>query len=375
MNQKLINLPQEYSLSAYEQAVDDFVKKYSSHPEVLAIYQFGDVTVPGISDLDFIIVLNKSLSIPFGEEFSIQSFDDDLRYLYNDTQPFLMTADIFKDFWKIFPILTPKLLYGTKQKITEESRGDASIYHLLSLIDICNYFYPIIFLEQLYSKNLNVRRSLLILNALRFPLDIMSSIVNKKIDRWEKFIEAIRNLRSGWFKSNEKERIIVLGQLLEEAPAVSIDLISKLSNHIQNNLWSIRDSRKDIAGRLFAMDFTNQYDPAEIYKGELEYYQRENRWISLLPASFFFPLMRYSKNRGPVGRHIKKNLIKGDIIFDCFRKDVFNIIDKRSKIMNQHAAFYLKNKIGIPMVHNYYSYDPSMENTEGLFLSMLKKIM
>jgi len=374
LRQGLINLPKQYSPSAYEEAVEEFVKKYSVHPDVLSIFQFGNVTVPGISDLDFLIILNDSLSAPLREEFSIQSFREGLRYLYNNTEPFLMTMDIFKEYWKIFPVSNLRLLYGAAHDTGRENRRATVIYEVLSLMDICNYFYPSVFLEQLYSKNLDVRRCLLLLNALCFPLGIMSAILPRGNGRWEEIKGRIKNLRSNWFQHDESEGISILSQLLEEASVVSIDLILSISKYVENNLWSVGSSG-GAAATFFNVCFLNKFDPDEVLKNEVEYFKR-GEWCSFLPASFLFPLIRYSQYKGVVSDHIKKNLKKNDINFNCFDNAAISIIDRRIGLMNRHAFFYQKNRIRIPMVHNYYSYNPikNERDISSLFFNLMRKI-
>ena len=107
-----INLPRKYKLSDYHHAIKKFVDKYSAHPDVISIYLFGNISVLGISDLDFIVVLKDKLSVPFTEDYSVLNFQDDLRYLYNNTQPFLMNRNVFKNCRKIFPFKNLRLVYG-----------------------------------------------------------------------------------------------------------------------------------------------------------------------------------------------------------------------------------------------------------------------
>ena len=92
---ELINNPVRYSPSDYDKAAESFVDRYRGHRDTTGIYQFGHVTVPGISDLDFIVVLRDRLNTPLDSGYSVSRFPEKLRYLYNDTQPFLMPRDVF----------------------------------------------------------------------------------------------------------------------------------------------------------------------------------------------------------------------------------------------------------------------------------------
>lgn len=364
----LINIPKRYSLSDYDKAVESFIEHYRKHQDVIAIYRFGNVSAPGISDLDFIVVLRDKLNVPFDSEYSICRFSKDLRYLYNDTQPFLMPLNIFRDFYKIFPVSNLKLLYSVglnSFEYHEENKG-REIFRLLSLIDICIYFYPAIFLRELFSETLNVRFSLLILNSLKFALAMASEICGKENDRWKSYVASSTNLRHEWFDLDDKAKIQSLKELLEEASRVSAEMVQSLDIHIQAHCWKTDKNSPSSEYRIFHCSFIASYNSEDILSREKEFYENNNGWYSLLPLSFMYPAWNYARQNGPVSNHINKYLsYKRDFSAVCFNPQISEHLNERMSCMNRHAAFYSENRIKIPMVHNYYFYDP-LKKKSGL---------
>lgn len=368
---KYFNYPRFYNLNFYHIAAEKFIEKYLLHKDVISIYLFGHVSVEGVSDLDFLVVLQDPLTQPLNKKYSTMTFNKDLRYIYNNTQPFVVTEEVYKNFWKIFPTHNLKLIYGKeiKQECTDETK--ARLYNLLILIDVCNHFYPILFLKQLFSKKLNVRYSLLILNSLKFPLQLFMDICGCTYDSWDKFINQVKKLREHWFKTKDGERCQILHKTLQEASIVSIDLMDKLDNYIKQNLWgySPKVSAEAICelkplGRYFIAPF----DKNMVLEDTINGFKRTENWSTFLPLTFYFPPLIYSLEDGLVSEHIRGSMpAKGD--FFTIKDDrVRPYMKDRISLMNKHAAFYKDNGIEINMVHNYYGYNPLIADRKSFLL-------
>lgn len=368
LNRKYFNLPQSFKLEDYRIATDKFIEKYSKHPDVVSIFLFGQVSVVGISDLDFIVVFKEPVILPVDEEISISSFNRNLRYLYNDTQPFLMNQEVFKSFWKIFPTSGLKLVYGEEIKQNIRDAYEKTIYSTLILIDMCNYFYPIVFLKQIFSNSLNVRFSLLILNSLKFPLKIFMQLKGMEVAWWIDFMDRVEDLRKKWFKKDFFINFKELNRLLEEASKVSLDLIDKLNSYIKDHFWDFPLANKEgVVGRLGSYHFATTFNKDSVLKDITDSFNREAKWLSFLPATFFYPLISYSEERGVVSRYIRRNLSIKVERFNVTDERILKCIKDRINLMNMHASFYIDNKIQINMVHNYYNYNPLKERRKILF--------
>jgi len=369
------NLPQRFDLDDYQNATSKFVKKYSSHPDVLSIYLFGNVSVVGISDLDFIVVFKDRLTAPLAAHYSVSHFEKNLCYLYNDTQPFLMNRNGFQNFWKIFPATGLRLVYGKDIDLATTNAFEKNVYDALILVDICNYWYPLLFLRLLFSPTLNVRYSLNILNALGFPLQICQRLIGREIGLWGKFIKKITKLRKQWFELEEFEKYQELHMLLEEASKVSLDLIRRLDDYINENLWTLslnyNSSELKEIGRfeLCRYIFLSSFNPQKMQDTILNIYKKTGKFVSLLPAAFYFPLSQYCQEKGMISQHISRHL-SGER--DCFvlkNSEIKEIIKSRIELMSAHASFYKDSDIQINMVHNYYGYNPVIPEKGRGFLS------
>ena len=53
---KIIDYPKSHSVEDYNSAIDIHVQEFSQVEGVLAVYQIGGVSTPGISDIDLVVV-------------------------------------------------------------------------------------------------------------------------------------------------------------------------------------------------------------------------------------------------------------------------------------------------------------------------------
>jgi len=288
-------------------------------------------------------------------------FNRNLRYIYNETQPFFVTPKIFQEFWKIFPTYNLKLIYGREidQKVPDETA--VRLYNVLILIEVCHNFYPIIFLKQLYSKRINVRYALLTLNALKFPLRLFMEVCGHAYDTWIQFIDQIADLRERWFELERREGYHSLERMLHEAAIVSIDLTEKLHTYIEQELWKYKlASNKATPSGIKFWDkyFIPVYDRNEVLEITLNDFVRNAKWTAYLPSTFYYPLTVYRLVKGVVSDHIAKFISDDRELFAVKDDSLPAYMQDRISLMNDHAAFYKENNVLIKMVHHYYGYMP-----------------
>ncbi|MDJ0818549.1 MAG: hypothetical protein QNJ58_20245 [Desulfobacterales bacterium] len=360
-NRIYFNSPRFFEPDFYDSAKAIFIERYANHKDVLSIYNFGQVSVPGISDLDFLVVMKDSLSEPLGNNYSVASFDEDLRYIYNDTQPFVVPEGIYEEFWKIFPANHLSRIFGRDFPQKMSDNLEARRYKLLVLIEVCHYFYPVIFLNQLHSAQINVRFCLLILNALRFPLNILMELCEVTVEPWVRFMKRVASLREHWFQWDNDDRHRQLNVLLLEAAAVSIDLIDKLNRFIEADLWrhAAPQNHQIAEGiRLGDKVFVTEFNPEKVLEDTRQEYKQSGKWRAYLPLTFIYPLLIYRAEQGRVSAHLKK--LMADVSTEFVVKDegLTALMQDRIRLMNKHGAFYADNAIKINMVHSYYGFNP-----------------
>jgi hypothetical protein len=175
-NYKFFNLPEEYSIEDYKEAVDYIIGRYSDIGGLISIYNWGDPSIPGISDIDIVFVFKtgKTNPVPILNR-SFYFLNAKTRYLVR--HPFVFIDEYsFKKVRYIYPNTGFKLLHGNSLQIDKLSSDDLYYSKMALLNDIIIRHYPRDFIEQFVDKNINTRDTLLRLNSLKYSVKILESI-------------------------------------------------------------------------------------------------------------------------------------------------------------------------------------------------------
>ena len=157
------NHPQPIKMVEYVKAISFFVKKVSQVKEVVSIYQVGEVSVPGISDVDFVIVVKRQ-GLDFNQlRTTVAECFQKYREIYVE-HPMIMDEELMKKLNWIVPHFKIKKLWGKSVPIKKQDQEN----NLLFLIDMINWLWPKEFVELTSFGHINWKSSLLnnILNQL-----------------------------------------------------------------------------------------------------------------------------------------------------------------------------------------------------------------
>jgi len=100
--------PIKFNLKDYDKVLDKIKNKAKNSKEILSVYTFGEVSAPGLSDIDLIFVLKEKSKLP--SFLSNHYVDKDSRYML--LHPFfIMTEDIMQNIKYIYPNFQQKKSY------------------------------------------------------------------------------------------------------------------------------------------------------------------------------------------------------------------------------------------------------------------------
>jgi hypothetical protein len=366
-----INEPIHLKENDYEDALNAFVEKFSAYPNVISLYKFGSISSVGISDLDFVAVLKEEPLIQSGKDLAYHGFSQKEIYIYNHTPPMYMTEGIFRDFKMIFPLGGLQLIYGKDIEQNNTLNDDA--YSMLTLIELLSKFYPKVFLESLYADNFNIRRELMLLHALTFPINLAGKFI--KIDsKWLQYKSKIAGLREKWYMMGN-ERCSLLVSLTCEAVHVSLELIYKVSEFLQQNSLAVSSegSNSEVVGNLQngRVLFISNFSTKRALEIIIERYKLKSwpkRFNLVMPDMFVLPMTIYREMEGTLSCHLRKNLkitktFQGNLAYQTEAK-------KRMTVLNSLINFIEKYKVYPNGVHIYYGYWPRVGLKNRILLKL-----
>lgn len=341
-NYSFLNLPKGYGKEEYEAAIDKIIEKYSKIKGLLSIYSWGDVSVPGISDIDVVFVFKRNAEpLPLTNR-SFYFLDAKTRYLVR--HPFVfIDEESFKNIKYVYPDTDFKFLHGKNIKINKPSIAD-KCYSTISLLnDIIIRHYPRDFIEQFVSKRINVRDTLLRLNSLKYSINMFEVIEKHENSGWGRSLNSIKNLRKNWFIKNDFKLLI---QLNEDALRITMDFIGKfriflMKNSLLGIYYGDNIKYNGIKNKsLFIKNWSKEkalQDMTKIIKNNKKFY-------SILPIELSAQLIEYSRYDGLISSYIREN-ISNNLNYQLKHKKIAEKRIKRIRILNEQAklAFKLKH--------------------------------
>lgn len=313
------NLPQKKEREDYEQECNLLVENIKNNKDIKAVYLAGGNWVPGISDLDILIV--------YAENPSAQLVVPDIRVLSkNSKYLFLHNYGTFDESnYKNIFYLTPefgnfKLIYGRDYPVINPQQELSSLDYrfLISvlvfdiLINKFLWFLPKI----MVTRRVDVRQTIGMINSLIYTLEMTETVIGKKIIT--DFPVAIKDLRLNWFNQPEKENLEKLFFLIKKSLDLVLELMVQLNSFVVEQKLG-QNKRLIFQNRRYYIVFTENWSKEKFWSEFIDKYisfkkpflKRKIENIKLvLPAALSYFFLAYADYEGPISDWIKNNLKK-----------------------------------------------------------------
>lgn len=340
----------------YKEVEDIFLRRFSGHPDVKAVYRFGSVSSPGISDLDYIMVLNEEVRRP--NDFEVHSWcqNSKMKYVAACHDLFLVNADIFRHYEWLRPLLNLRLLQGEacpQSAIPIAPRWQA--YFLLP--ELVATYYPETF-EISKHRVHSARFYLQALNAFKIPLGMARDLGFVVPTDYAPKVDV---LRSVWYEMDSEAKYHMLLELLEYARELSEKMAEHVDRSIANELGEFSDCKILLRGAGIILSIRYR---------RIRNYSRLG--LKLMPLSFVLPLCGLALTNGIF-----------TTMLDCSRIDtqaLFNVPDFavefsacRIQVANSLYKFLKVNRLNV--VHPYAPYKIPNDASKTRPMRTLKKII
>jgi len=310
-----INHPVEASLKDYEDAKKEFVSRYSGIKDVISIYNYGGKIKPGLSDLDFILVLKDKVKHGNHADFFPRKFS-----YYVVHQPLILNAELMKNANCLIILFQLKNCFGRDIRIKKPGERTDNKYKLAIIHTIILLFLPRFFLRLLMKKKINTRQALVHIKTLRYTLLLFSAISNNPgclTKRHKEYINNVESLRKNWFDLG-REKYSMLFNLIKESVYISMDFIELYSDYLTKcclvqDIEEIRKSNNIIfTGHGKYCFFLDKWDKEEVLDYLIRFYRKScihyRLALNILPLQMAAPLVQYSQGGSELSRYIRNNL-------------------------------------------------------------------
>ncbi|WP_456439459.1 hypothetical protein [Psychroserpens sp.] len=199
---KIIDIPKEYALEDYNNAMNRQVECFAKIDEVKSVYQIGGVSTPGISDIDLVVV--------FEDDYN---FNSNPRSNNSDIGNYLFTHGLYgaseKHFQKSLKYTffhNFRLLHGENLELTNiTSESDQLILKEQIALEFLFKMYVNLVVQKSYNT-IKLRSLFLHIKALPYDFEFLNihpeeiiKLVNQGVD-----------LRNNWFSGKVSKKDVVL---------------------------------------------------------------------------------------------------------------------------------------------------------------------
>ncbi|MBI4137763.1 MAG: hypothetical protein HY472_00755 [Candidatus Sungbacteria bacterium] len=199
---RYIHYPKNISRGRYDAAFGEYIRGFGALPEVQALWRYGGVRNPGISDLDILAVLKKDLRESGPEQFVIDSRRFPISAsLPQGTLMLMHEREFSRIHWFDAGIRLDRL-WGSRDAPKEISKAWHSERLRASIIDWLPYYLArLIALAR--APSCDVIFCLRFLRAYGFTFEHLYELAPRR--RYKQFVERVRDLRDYWRTDKAQE--------------------------------------------------------------------------------------------------------------------------------------------------------------------------
>lgn len=255
------NHPRYEPVERYEEALETFLERIEDVPGVVSVYESGTggVSVPGISDIDLVVVVENDVDDTTALRERIEDAKIDEYFFHHG--PEVLTRASFSEYYNVLPMPKDLRLHYGEELSYEKNRDEYN--YLAYLVDQVNTTYPFEFLEFLFFPGITLRdrqydiavndfidlfapsavaRQLPVwidtrfavhrLNSLRNDMQLFVQSAGVDAPVLDRFDERITEMRGGWFEHDRQTKERLLRECLEDAVTACFAFVGHLRDHL-----------------------------------------------------------------------------------------------------------------------------------------------
>lgn len=342
--------------SIYSKAREWIIDFFSKIDEVVAVYEYGTVRSPGLSDLDLMVVLKDKIKDKnLYSRLVFKDIPERLSILANNDSVKFIERKYFKNINRLGEF-RKKLLYGEEIKCNDIFSDQAKLFRIALIMD----FLPervLTLLEYRENKIIPVTDTMGILKSYLYSAKIAEEITQKNIKEVDEFEKEINCARKNWFLKSYSEQTELLLCLVDKAIYSGLKIVESMASFLtENGYYLPRDSEKDAffffnrkKGFFFYGSGTNKNARKKNYFMT----DKESVFLSV-PIIWLSHFCFYGQHKGIISSRIRDNLIlKQNIETVGIETGMSEILSLRISMCNEMAESF--QKLGVP-THKLYRF-------------------
>ena len=303
-------------VSDYQEVCDLVVDDLKDNPNIKSVYLAGSQWLPGISDLDIIVVFNDQIKDGFDFQ-SPWNLSKKAKYIFSHKYAIYNEKSFFNINYLVPTEQNLRLLFGKdisfRDPEKELSERDYKLLNAILVFDLLINKLLFNFKYLNYTK-IDVRNLLNTIYSLVYSLLMIEMAGGKKIE--SDFVLRIDQLRMNWFENNSTDNLEELISLYHQSNDLILEIVVELNNIVKKQFQLI-DNDILFKNRKYNISFKENWDNELFLKEFKKGYIFLKKPFSdkgiesfkfVLPYYLSYFLVTYANYEGLFSEWIKKGL-------------------------------------------------------------------
>jgi len=314
-----IEMPKQIPLERYQAALELLVNHWNGLPRApLAIYQLGQVGVPGISDLDFVIIFNRGQRINWSD-FQPKAFPHWVQELLLHA-PFVCDDEAWTQLPAWYPVFDLRHLWGKRLAVPVLSKELQIGCALGMLVDYLMVKLPRDILYLAWKRPFRVKTLLCVLHSVKYTMRLAEQAGISVPSAATQVIGEVDQLRGSWFDLLDDERMSIVVSLCTKVCQLIGDLVDRVDHALCR-----QEKFSATAGELIDRNGKNKYrycfDSIWTMERSIQYakdqFSARQPFIWPLPESFAQVLAIYGDECRGLRKHLHSLGCFADVLWDA----------------------------------------------------------
>lgn len=289
--------------AAYAEVISEYVSLLSARGGVRSVYQFGSVGVPGLSDIDLIVVLKNRL-IPGRLRYLLVDQPAGIsRYLFVH-HPLFVNQRLFEKLNYMFPLFNLSHVWGehlSMDKVGERHRYDLAVAHLINMLITK---VPVDFYEFLINdKALSARNTIGMLNSFKHTYNLYQAISGDAIEEIENYVRTFEEFRATWFDRSVGTRIRALKTYIHRIASPVSALVGRAGEIVDDRYGLVSECDLEFRTARYNYRFSRGWEATDLNDDI-----RRGSFPIRLPLGCAILLLHGCVQRSPFGRFLRSGM-------------------------------------------------------------------
>lgn len=227
----------QYSIKDYENVFQKYLLQVEKNVDVISIYQVGQISTPGISDIDLVIILKDKIHNFTWNAYSVTRLDNKDRYFFMH-EPFVINESLARYINILYPFTKINHIYGKTFEFYEPSNEDYLHFFIQEYLRGC------MFSPDLLGTYIDLRKVIPFLYSMTYSINIFNLLFKNYsplfTDKFSEYIENITNLKKNYFLLQEKEIYTTIPKLISDIKKIIKMMFEHVDMYIETNIKKVK---------------------------------------------------------------------------------------------------------------------------------------